>query len=581
MHKISDMKKRTGSCFACSILLLMLGSLSSCNEGEEKPPNIIIILSDDMGFSDLGCYGGEIRTPNLDELAYNGLRFTQFYNTARCHPTRGSLITGLYPHQAGMGGGGPNQRGELPGYQGEISNHALTIAEALKTSGYMNYAVGKWHLTGQLAPDGPKGSWPLQRGFNKFYGTIMGAGSFWDPGTLTRDNTRISPFNDPEYPVEDLRDFYYTDAISDNAVKYIADHDPSTPFFMYVAYTAAHWPMHAPEDEIKKYDGMYDQGWEPIRKERFKRLVDMGLIDPAWGISPAEYKGWEDEENKDWMIRRMQVYATMVDIMDQGIGRIVKSLKDKGEFDNTLIFYLQDNGASREGKGAGSPVTPENWESMAGNPMSREELQHNMIPEYTRDGRPVRMGQGVMPGAADTYVSYGMEWANVSNTPFRKFKVWNHEGGISTPLIISWPDGLEAPGEFRNQAGHLIDIMATCIEVSGADYPSEYDGHQIMPLEGKSLVPAFRNENIERDFILWEHGGHCAIRVGDWKLVYERTSRPFVVPGLEDWELYNMAYDRTELNDLADAYPEKVEEMDRLWKEQAIRTYILPRYKSK
>ena len=410
----------------------MLGLAGFANGSDSlhgSRPNIILIMSDDMGYSDLGCYGGEISTPNLDALAKDGLRYTQFYNTGRCCPTRASLLTGLYAHQAGIGQM-TDDRGQV-GYKGDLSHNALTIAEALKDSGYKTYMSGKWHVTSQLEPDGDKSNWPLQRGFDRFYGTIIGAGSFYDPYTLTRGNKAITPDNDEAYQ---KKPYYYTDAISDHAVRYVNEHkkqDAKDPFFLYVSYTAAHWPMHALEKDVAKYKGKYDQGYAAIRKARYERLKKLGLITNA-GLSEAS-SGWDEvpDDQKEWEARCMEVYAAMVDNMDEGIGRIVDALKKNGEYENTLILFLQDNGGCHEeiGKRAKKKV------QRVREPMHKDELQREMFPRHTREGLPVRGGLKAMPGPADTYVAYGKNWANVSNTPFRYFKTMNHEGGVATPLI--------------------------------------------------------------------------------------------------------------------------------------------------
>jgi len=533
-----------------------------------KGPNIIVMMSDDMGFSDIGCYGGEIQTPNLDNLAANGLRFTQFYNSARCCPTRASLLTGLYPHQTGIGHM-VNANHRLKAYRGDLNKNCMTIAEVLKQSGYSTYMVGKWHVTPHIAPDGPKHNWPLQRGFDRFFGTIRGAGSFYDPTSLTRDNTQIAPGED----------FYYTDAISDNAVKYIQEHKTNNPFFMYVAYTAAHWPMHALSKDIKKYKGKYDKGWDAIRKERHARLIKMGLVNEQWSLTARdeEVPAWEDEKLKEWQVRRMEVYAAMIDNMDQGIGRIVKALKQKGQFDNTLIFFLEDNGGCAEEYGTEEPYNPARYAKRKLEPMAPDELQYDMEPRVTRDGRPVRLGIGVMPGPADTYISYGIGWANVSNTPFRLYKHWVHEGGISTPLIVHWPERIKAKGRLNHQPGHLIDIMATCVDSASAKYPVEYKEHKIIPMEGKSLVPAFENKPIKREAIFWEHEGNRAIRVGKWKLVarVQRNCR-YTEADKDKWELYDLEADRTETQNLVGQHPKRVKQMAKLWEQWAYRTKVLP-----
>ena len=322
------------------VLSVLLAASVTAAEPAPTRPNVVVILSDDMGFSDLGCYGGEIATPNLDALAANGLRFTQFYNTARCCPTRASLLTGLYPHQAGVGHMMEDKGDAFPGYRGNLNNSCRTIAEVLKPAGYRTYAVGKWHVTRFAGKDGPKDNWPLQRGFDRYYGTIHGAGSFYDPSSLVRDNTMISPFADPAYKPAT---YYYTDAISDHAVRFVGDHakeHAQQPFFLYVAYTAAHWPMHALPEDIAKYKGKYDGGYDPIRKARFEKAAKLGLIDPKHGLSP-QAEDWAKVEDKKWEAAGMEVYAAMIDRMDQGIGKLVAELKRTGQFENTLILFLQ------------------------------------------------------------------------------------------------------------------------------------------------------------------------------------------------------------------------------------------------
>ncbi|MGV3721893.1 MAG: sulfatase-like hydrolase/transferase, partial [Actinomycetota bacterium] len=344
-------------------------------------PNIVLIMADDMGYSDLGCYGGEIRTPNLDRLAKNGLRFTQFYNTARCCPTRASLLTGLYPHQAGVGHM-MDDKG-YDGYRGELNRRSVTIAEALRPAGYATYMTGKWHITKATRPDGPKDNWPLQRGFDRYYGTITGAGSYYDPSALVRDNTMLSAHADPEYQP---RRYYYTDALTDHASRFIREHRQSQaekPFFMYVAYTAAHWPMHALEEDIAKYRGRYDAGYAAVRAERVARLKKLGLLHRDWTVAPTT-GDWSKVENKAWEARGMEVYAAMVDRMDQGIGRIVKSLEDAGQLENTLIFYLQDNGGCAEGIGRNGSTPRAAAPTLKA--MRADELQPKIHPDQTRDG---------------------------------------------------------------------------------------------------------------------------------------------------------------------------------------------------
>ena len=521
-------------------------------------PNIVYILADDMGFSDIGCYGGEIETPNLDALAKGGLRFTQFYNTARCCPTRASMLTGLYPHQAGIGHMMEDRK--LEGYRGDLNRNCVTIAEALKPAGYKSYAVGKWHVTKVTKPkdESEKYNWPLQRGFDRFYGTIHGAGSFFDPNTLTRDNQYISPFNDPEYPAED---YYYTNAISDHAVRFVRENENGKPFFLYVAYTAAHWPMHTREKEMAKYKGRYAAGYEAVRKARYEKMLKEGVISTGnttnWPLPPdlGEKEFWE------WDQRNMEVFAAMVDCMDQGIGRIVKALKESGQFENTLICFLQDNGGCAENTGRVGNGPPR-AETASLPPLRKDYLQPDMVPKQTRDGFPVRQGKGVMAGAGDTYIGYGEAWATVSNTPFRKHKHWVHEGGISTPLIAHWPAGISRKGDLEPTPGHLIDLMATAVDLADAKYPAN-----VKPMEGRSLAPLFTGGKIEREAIYWEHEGNRAVRAGDWKIVADYN---------KPWELYNIAQDRSEQHDLSREQPTRVQEMAAMYDAYAKRANVEP-----
>ena len=559
-------------------LLISITSSGSGKSRETKKPNIILIMADDMGFSDIGCYGSEIKTPNLDALAKHGLRYTQFYNSARCCPTRASLLTGLYPHQTGIGHM-MDDRGE-EGYRGDLNSKSLTIAEVLRTAGYSTYMTGKWHVTpfNASVKNPTKENWPIQRGFDHFFGTIHGAGSYYDPNSLTSGNTLIAPG----------KDFYYTQAISDTAVKYIQQNKADKPFFMYVAYTAAHWPLHALPKDIAKYKGKYNQGWDSLRSERYRRMIKMGLINPAWRLSeatPADAK-WNNEALKEWQSACMEVYAAMIDRMDQGIGQIVAELKRKKELENTLILYLQDNGACSEQWGFWNKkeyeVNPDTLK-----PMSADELQPRMQPLQTRDGKPVRAKKGVYPGAADTYIGYDISWANASNTPFRMFKHWTNEGGIATPLIASWPEKIKTKGEFRTQPGHLVDIMATCVELSGASYPKIYKGRTITPMSGISLVPSFKNTNLTRDAIYWEHEGSRAIRQGKWKLVSKAVLKnSFAYDKIEklelkDWELFDMENDRTETTDLSAAHPDIVDSLAQKWYRWALETQVIPKPKPK
>lgn len=496
-------------------------------------PNIVLIMVDDMGYSDIGCYGGEIRTPNLDSLAKGGVRFTQFYNAARCCPTRASLMTGLYPHQAGMGGMVSTGKGFLPGaYQGFLNDRCVTIAEVLRETGYNTLMSGKWHV-GEERPN-----WPVDRGFDKYYGLISGAANYFDITKGKRPGIERGFAIDDQPFMPDKNTFFMTHAISDNAVRFLDTYGRrDNPFFMYVAYTAPHWPLHALPEDVARYKGKYMKGWDVLRRERYERQLEMGIIDGRWPVSPRdeEVTPWEDVENKEEMDLRMAVYAAQIDEVDQGVGRIRRKLEELGKWDNTLILFLSDNGGCHEGGPWGF------------------------------DNR----NNGLPPGGVDSYMSYGRSWANMSNTPFRMFKHWVHEGGIATPLIAHWPDVIEQHGSITHQRGHIIDIMATCCDVAGTPYPETYKGKEIVPLEGKSLLPIFQGKEREgHEAIGWEHMGNRAISVGKRKLVAKEAKGP--------WELYDLESDRTELNDLAGKQPERVKEMAAMWQDFAERTKVLP-----
>ncbi len=521
-------------------------------------PNIVIILCDDMGWSDLGCMGGEMHTPNLDKLASHGLRFTQFYNTGRCCPTRASLLTGLYPHQAGIGHM-TEDRGQ-DGYRGDLNDRCVTIAQVLRPAGYATFAVGKWHVTKHTEPNGDKHNWPLQRGFDHFYGTITGAGSFYDPGTLTRDNTNISPYADPEYHPEH---YYYTDAITEHAARFISEHEAAgtdKPFFLYVAYTAAHWPMHALPEDIEKQKGRYDVGYESVRQARILKSKQLGLVAADAEAAPT-VGDWTNVKNKEWEARCMEVYAAMIERMDQGVGRLVATLEKTGQLDNTLLFFLQDNGGCQEE--IGRQATPPPLNAKTFEPLAKDAIRLDVIPKQTRDGRPMKQGEGVMPGPDGTYIAYGKSWANVSNTPFREYKHFVHEGGISTPLIAHWPAGIHRHGQLEKQPGHLIDLMATCVDAAQATYPAL----PIKPMEGRSLIPAFDGKTIDREALYWEHEGNRAIRKGPWKLVSKEN---------QPWELYNIDTDRAEQHDLSTQQPDRTKTLGAQWDAWAARANVLP-----
>ncbi len=509
-----------------------------------RRPNIILMMADDMGFSDLGCYGGEIATPNIDRLAKRGVRFRQFYNTARCCPTRASLMTGLYPHQAGVGHMVDTGRPDLPAYQGDLNRRCVTIAQALKPAGYRTYMSGKWHVT---PVTDSKHNWPRQRGFDRFFGTIHGAGSFFDPVTLTRENEPIRP---------DSKDFYYTDAIAQNATGFIRDHaqsNPDHPFFLYCAFTSPHWPLHALEADIAKYRGRYKDGWDALRAERHRRMIGMNIVDKRWPLTPRDpmVPAWADAPNKDWHQRRMEVYAAQIDRMDQGIGRILAQLDQSGLAGDTLVMLLADNGGCAEELGPNG--------------------RGLHFPKTRLNGGPVALGNDPsrMPGGEDTYQSYGIPWANASNTPFRLYKHWVHEGGISTPFIAHWPNRIKkAAGSMTDQPGHLIDVMATCCDVAGTRYPATNDGESTTPLQGKPLTPIFDGRKRQgHTEIYWEHEGNRAVRQGDWKLVSRHP---------DQWELFNLKADRTEMNNLIARNPAKATELETNYRAWAGKCGVLP-----
>jgi arylsulfatase len=431
--------------------------------------------------------------------------------------------------------------------------------------------AGKWHVTPKIQPGGPRGNWPRQRGFDRFYGTIHGAGSFFDPNSLTRENTQVSPLTDGGYQPKGT--YYYTDAISDHAARYIREHDGEEPFFIYVAYTAPHWPMHALPKDIAKYKGKYDAGWDAMRRARYERQLKMGLIDPKWKLTPRDGRApeWADAKNRDWELRLMETYAAMVDRLDQGMGRVVTALKETGQYDNTLILFLADNGGCAEGMGRREGIQYKDKNPEQLKPMTKGELQPDMIPKRTRDGRVVKQGTGVMTGGPDTYHGYGLAWANASNTPFREYKHWVHEGGISSPLIAHWPSGIgeKRHGKLESQPGHLIDLMATCVDLGQAAYPEKVGDTAIVPMQGTSLVPAFSGKKIGRKKpIYWEHEGNRAMRDGKWKLVAKGATGP--------WELYDIRADRTELNNLAEKQPKRLKRMAERWESWAVAALAKP-----
>jgi arylsulfatase A-like enzyme len=535
-------------------------------------PNFVIILADDMGFSDLGCYGGEARTPNIDALGAGGLRYTQMYNSARCCPSRAALLTGLHPHQAGIGwmtfGGLANSSPtrtwtsmieQNGGYQGFLDESCITVGEVLQGAGYRTLLSGKWHVGGDVKPEevhlfdparpGPPVS-PLERGFDEFWGLHGGAANYYTPRILM-DGFNIVDVRDP--------DFYLTDAITDHAVgmidRAVAD---DKPFFLYLAYTAPHWPLHALDEDVARYDVTFRIGWDRVRAERHERLRDAGLLDPGWKISardPDSYP-FADARFPEWEARRMAVYAAQIDRLDQGVGRIVNCLAAHGQLEDTVVLVCSDNGGCSE--------------------FLAEEAAVEGTGRYegsTWDGRSVRVGNlpELVPGGPETFMSYDLPWANASNSPFRRFKSWVHEGGISSPLVVQWPRGITTPG-IRTAPVHLIDVLPTLAELAGVTVASQRNGIDVHPVEGESFVASFTSSNWRRSRPLWfEHEGNRALRDESWKLV-SRT------PG--SWELYNMEADRAETNDLADQEPARIKRMTRDWVATADRVGVNPQLSS-
>jgi len=490
-------------------------------------PNVIVIMVDDMGFADLGCYGSEIPTPNIDALAAGGVRFSQFYNTGKCCPTRASLLTGLYSHQAGIGAMVEDEG--IPSYRGFLNDRCVTLADVMRSAGYFTAVSGKWHVGHK-----DKSMWPLQRGFDRFFGMPEGGGFYFkvkQGRTVALGNEEIySPKNQvPE-------GWYTTDAIHKHGIQFIDEAlDAKKPFFLYLAHNAPHYPLQAPAEEIAKFRGKYRAGWDELRARRYQRQLEMGIIKPEWKLSgrPEGVDAWDrlTEKQRDQFDEQMAIYAAMIAHVDGTIGDLTQHLKDRSALDNTLILFLSDNGASSEGGVYGK---------LSGNP----------------------------PGSADSQVYAGQAWATLQNTPFRRYKSQSHEGGISAPLIAHWPQGISAEGELRPQPAHVIDIMPTVVELTGATYPTTVADKAIQPMEGRSLVPAFRNETTPGGPLFWEHSGNTAVRDGDWKLI--RFGRG------GEWELYDLKADRTELHDLHTTNPEKAETLRLLWKDWARRVGVKP-----
>lgn len=489
-------------------------------------PNIVVIMVDDMGYSDIGCFGSEIPTPHLDALAQGGVRFTQFYNTARCCPTRASLMTGLYPHQAGIGHMTADQG--LPGYRGTLSENAVTIAEVLGPAGYFTAMTGKWHLSSK------EGSTPWTRGFDRSLSGVAGGFYFPKKGSSLFFNGRAIDQTSPELP----KDWYSTDLWTDYGLRFIDEaRVAKKPFFLYLAHNAPHFPLQAPEADIAKFRGKYRAGWDKLAAERHQRQIASGLIDRNWKPAPRpeRVQAWDklSEAERERYDTLMAVYAACVSRIDAAVGNLVAGLKSRGELENTLILFFSDNGGN---------------------------------PEAGPEGR--LQGPGA-PGSAESTLFCGESWAWMQNTPFRRYKHFNDEGGISSACIAHWPAGIRARGEFRREPAHLIDVMATCVDLGRASYPATREGQPVKPLEGVSLVPAFAGRPLGRRTPLFgEHEGNAYVRAGEWKIVRVGYGAP--------WELYNLTSDRTEQNNLASAQPDRVRAMAAQWDDWAARANVVP-----
>jgi arylsulfatase len=508
-------------------LLSALTATAVVDAKEPGRPNILVIVADDLGYSDLGCYGGEIQTPNLDGLAASGLRFSQFYNTARCWPSRAAILTGYYAQSI--------RRDEIPGIRSEVAGNrprwAKLLPEMLRPAGYRSYHSGKWHIDGM----------PVANGFDRSY-FLEDQGRYFSPRRHFEDDQKRAP-------VHPGSGYYATNVIADHAVQYLKEHADQRreqPFFLYLAFISPHFPLHALPEDIDRYRERYKVGWDVVRAERWKRIQEIGLVKgrlsdverdvgPPYHFpeafttyGPGEINrplpwGTLNPQQREFQATKMAIHAAMVDRMDREIGRVLDQLRAMGAFDNTLIFFMSDNGASAE----------------------------IMIRDDGHDAN-------APPGSATTHLCLGPGWSNVANTPFRRHKVWVHEGGISTPLVVHWPKGIAARGELRHDAGHLIDLVPTILEVAGAGQSAN---RAAPPLPGKSLVPAFTHDgSVKHDDLWWGHEGNRAVRVGDWKLVAAKE---------DPWELYDMANDRTETHNLASENPAKVRELSRRWQQRA------------
>ena len=508
-------------------------------EKSDQSPNILLILVDDMGYSDIGCYGGEISTPNIDRLAENGLGMTQFYNTARCCPSRASLLTGLYPHQAGMGH--QNQDRGHPSYRGKITNNATTIAEVLNNAGYSTYQVGKWHVGSE------RDYWPDRKGFDNYFTLIEGAMNYYNqwPWVKNQDSLQLI-YNGNDYHIPN--NFYATKTFSDSAVSFIEKHSPGKPFFMYLAYNAPHWPLHAPQEDIDKYRGKYMTGWDSVRLNRLNKMKDLGILDQQVELSTRfhsvpEWEALTDIEKQDWDLK-MALYAAVMDNLDRGIGLVINALEKTDQLEKTMIVFLSDKGGCHE-----DPVPADAPWAI-----------------HPTDG---------LPGSERSFPSYSTPWANVSNTPFSYFKSYLHEGGIATPLIVHFP-GMVPKGQInRKTIGFIMDLMPTFLDFAGIEYPAKINGRSITPTSGISLLPAFQGEDqAGHEVLFWEHQFNRAVRKGNWKLVspYKILDKNGIK---NEWELYDLASDPTEQHNIINQHVEIAASLTALYEEWANNVGVL------
>lgn len=480
--------------YALVVALALAGPGLQAQGADAKRPNVVLIMCDDMGYSDIGCYGGEVRTPNLDKLAREGMRFSSFYNCAKCTTTRAAILTGLHPRR---------------GKGGLLRTDMMTTGEIMQQAGYQTALSGKWHL------GRGKTTHPFHRGFDEFYGLLDGCCNFFDPARPDPPykGSRVRYFAHNEKRITEFPDdFYTTDAFTDHAIKTIKAYTKKDrPFFLHLCYTAPHYPLHAKPEDIARYKGKYKMGWEEMRKQRHRRQLEMGLLDKSWKLSDTDARAypWKSAD-QDFEDLRMAVYAAMIDRMDQNIGRLLATLDELKVADNTVVLFLSDNGGCAEEPGGRDPKKR-------------------------------------TPGPKEDYVAVGPAWGWAQNTPFKRYKSWVHEGGISTPLIVRWP-GVTKPGAITHQVGHIIDILPTLAELGATKYPEKNKESELIPLEGLSLVPVFQGKKrAPHETLYWEWSGNRAVREGKWKAVWDGR--------LKRWELYDMDADRTETTDLAAKEP--------------------------